>query len=69
MEYPRDSSPDCYETRNSQHSPNVPGRKSYPGDIAGAFYGSVPQSIQAQVKEVLPPDLWRVTETFCSKYR
>jgi hypothetical protein len=40
MEYPRDSSPDCYETRNSQHSPNVPGRKSYPGGIAGHSTGA-----------------------------
>jgi ADP-ribosylglycohydrolase len=39
------------------------------GGIAEAFYGSVPQSVQTKVKEVLPPDLWTVTETFCSKYR
>jgi ADP-ribosylglycohydrolase len=39
------------------------------GGIAEAFYGSVPQSIQTKVKEILPPDLWTVTETFCSKYR
>ena len=39
------------------------------GGIAEAFYGSVPQSVQTKVKEVLPLDLWTVTETFCSKYR
>jgi ADP-ribosylglycohydrolase len=39
------------------------------GGIAEAFYGSVPQSIQTKVKEILTPDLWTVTETFCSKYR
>lgn len=39
------------------------------GGIAEAFYGKVPQSIQTKVKEVLPRDLWTITETFCNKYR
>jgi len=39
------------------------------GGIAEAFYGGVPEPIQEKVKECLPPDLWRVTEAFCRKYR
>ena len=38
------------------------------GGIAEAFYGGVPQRVQAKVKELLTPDLWSVTEAFCGKY-
>ena len=38
------------------------------GGIAEAFYGEVPDCIRIKVKELLPPDLWSVTEAFCSKY-
>lgn len=37
------------------------------GGIAEAFYG-VPQSIRARAAELLPQDLWSITETFCRKY-
>ncbi len=36
--------------------------------IAEAVYGGVPDWIRAKVKELLTPDLWAVTETFCRKY-
>ena len=39
------------------------------GGISEAFYGKVPPYIQTQVKKLLTPDLWKITETFCSKYR
>lgn len=38
------------------------------GGIAEAFYGGVPDSIQAKVRALLAPDLLAVTETFCQKY-
>jgi len=34
------------------------------GGIAEAFYGEVPQHIRKKVEEVLPPDLWAITEKF-----
>jgi ADP-ribosylglycohydrolase len=39
------------------------------GGIAEAFYGGVPQEIREQVKALLTPDLWQITEAFCLKYR
>jgi ADP-ribosylglycohydrolase len=39
------------------------------GGIAEAFYGGVPDGIREKVRELLTPDLWTVTETFCRKYR
>lgn len=36
------------------------------GGIAEAFYGEVPSSIRDKVKEILTPDLWEITEKFCS---
>jgi ADP-ribosylglycohydrolase len=38
------------------------------GGIAEAFYGGVPESIRAEVRARLTPDLWEVTEAFCRKY-
>lgn len=38
------------------------------GGIAEAFYGGVPEEIRARVEELLPPDLWEVTETFRRRY-
>ena len=38
------------------------------GGIAEAFYGDVPTAIRAKVYEYLPPDLRKITETFCRKY-
>ena len=34
------------------------------GGIAEAFYGEVPSHIRKKVKELLPPDLWEITEKF-----
>lgn len=39
------------------------------GGIAEAFYGGVPQDIFEQVKALLTPDLWQITEAFYLKYR
>ena len=39
------------------------------GGIAEAFYRDIPGSIVAKVKELLTPDLWAVTENFCTRYR
>ena len=39
------------------------------GGIAEAFYGDIPASVLAKVKELLTPELWAVTEDFCTKYR
>ena len=36
------------------------------GGIAEAFYGEVPLPIRDKVKEILTPDLWEITEKFCS---
>jgi len=38
------------------------------GGIAEAFYGGVPDGVRAKVEEILPPDLWQITEAFCRKY-
>jgi len=38
------------------------------GGIAEAFYGGAPDGVRAKVEEILPPDLWQVTEAFCRKY-
>ena len=38
------------------------------GGIAEAFYGEVPPEIQRKVEELLPLDLWEITEKFCHKY-
>lgn len=39
------------------------------GGVAEAFYGSVPGEIRDMVEEMLTPDLWEVTKSFCDKYR
>ena len=39
------------------------------GGIAHAFYGDVPDFIVSKVRELLPEDLWGITERFCSKFR
>lgn len=39
------------------------------GGIAEAFYRDIPDSVQAKVQELLTPDLWAVTEDFCTRYR
>lgn len=39
------------------------------GGIAEAFYHDIPGDVLAKVKELLTPDLWAVTEKFCTKYR
>jgi ADP-ribosylglycohydrolase len=38
------------------------------GGIAEAFYGHVPDRIQARVREILPPDLLSVVDAFCPRY-
>lgn len=38
------------------------------GGIAEAYYGPLPQEILAKVKEILPAELWDVSERFCSLY-
>lgn len=38
------------------------------GGIAEAFYGPVPDDIRNRVKEILPPDLWRIAEEFCVRF-
>jgi ADP-ribosylglycohydrolase len=39
------------------------------GGIAEAFYGTVPKEMQDFVRQCLTPDLWKITEAFCEKYR
>ncbi|MFP3927776.1 MAG: ADP-ribosylglycohydrolase family protein [Desulfobacteraceae bacterium] len=39
------------------------------GGIAEAFYGDVPSHVIEKVREILTPDLWSITEEFCTKYR
>ncbi|MEJ2101112.1 MAG: ADP-ribosylglycohydrolase family protein [Desulfobacterales bacterium] len=39
------------------------------GAIAEAFYGAVPPRIRMKVEQLLTPDLWAITESFCRKYR
>ena len=38
------------------------------GGIAEAYYGPPPPEIRTKVKEILPADLWSVTEQFCNAY-
>lgn len=38
------------------------------GGIAHAYYRKVPAFIYRKVKELLPVDLWHITEEFCNKY-
>jgi ADP-ribosylglycohydrolase len=38
------------------------------GGIAEAYYGPLPQEILAKVKEILPAELWDISERFCSLY-
>ncbi len=38
------------------------------GGIAEAFYGPVSSSIRQMVWEILPTELWKITETFADKY-
>jgi len=38
------------------------------GGIAEAFYGSGAPAIRQKVREILTPELWGITETFCAKY-
>ncbi len=39
------------------------------GGISEAFYGYIPDAVRCKVKELLTPELWSVTKTFCAKYR
>jgi ADP-ribosylglycohydrolase len=39
------------------------------GGIAEAFYGSVPDHILEKVRQILPTDLWDVTQRFSARYR
>ena len=39
------------------------------GGIAEAFYHHIPEAVLTRVKEVLAPDLWSVTEAFCTAYQ
>jgi ADP-ribosylglycohydrolase len=38
------------------------------GGIAHAYYGGVPGFILVKVKEILSPQLWKITEGFCRRY-
>lgn len=38
------------------------------GGIAEAFCGPVSPTIRRHVQEILTPELWGITETFCAKY-
>jgi len=38
------------------------------GGIAEAFYGPVPQPIRAKVREILPLELWELTQVFYTNY-
>lgn len=38
------------------------------GGIAEAFYGPVSTEIRQKVKEILPLELWEITESFCVNY-
>lgn len=39
------------------------------GGIAEAYYGPVAPGIVRKVREILAPELWRITEDFCSRFR
>lgn len=38
------------------------------GGIAQAYYDSVPAAIVYKVREILPDDLWKIMEMFCTTY-
>jgi ADP-ribosylglycohydrolase len=38
------------------------------GGIAEAFYGAVPAFIRNKVREILPVELWEITERFCARF-
>lgn len=38
------------------------------GGIAEAFYGPIPPEIGARVREILPRELWSITEDFCNRF-
>jgi ADP-ribosylglycohydrolase len=38
------------------------------GGIAEAFYGEVPPEIRKKVEDLLPPELWEITNKFYGKY-
>ncbi|HSA95672.1 MAG TPA: ADP-ribosylglycohydrolase family protein [Acidobacteriota bacterium] len=38
------------------------------GGIAEAFYGPVAPEVRQKVKEILPPDLWKIAADFCERY-
>lgn len=38
------------------------------GGIAEAFYGEIPAEIEAQVRQLLPADLWKIAEKFRGTY-
>lgn len=38
------------------------------GAIAQAYYDEIPQAIINKVKEILPDELWDITELFCNAY-
>lgn len=38
------------------------------GGIAEAFYEGIPPEIRTKVKELLPSDLWEITERFCRMF-
>jgi ADP-ribosylglycohydrolase len=39
------------------------------GGIAEAYYGPVAPEIEHKVREILAPELWNITEDFCSRFR
>jgi hypothetical protein len=38
------------------------------GGIAEAFYGPLPVKIKAKVRDILPQELWKVTEDFGNRF-
>ena len=38
------------------------------GGIAEAFYGPVTEETRLKVKEILPAELWHITERFCARF-
>ena len=39
------------------------------GGIAEAYYGPIAPEIKDKVREILPRELWEITEDFCSRFR
>jgi ADP-ribosylglycohydrolase len=39
------------------------------GGIAQAYFGEVPHFICSKVKDLLPEELWKITEEFCERFR